>query len=669
MPILKNLHLFMFIFKSPSCCLLLWKYVSFQLSRVQKRNRSTPSTRANRTVKGKAKGCREPHTSTFSQSYKQEFSGYAANIESKEEPNASNWISEDCETDAQELTQSTNKNRTSQESFEKFQKELDWIGLEKESLAKENMLLTALKEAEMTSISAAEQVARLWNSVAELMQVNQLPASGFSGFTEENNMFLEKLENFKIATQKLQYLLREQWNSEPCMDCTNSQVEVLTQKLTRCETENIHLKRRLQDVEKNAKEALELCQMEKVNFCFVKQLSKSVEATQARLQGQLGNKEVRNNRMSRQIMKFEGTVTGQKLQITHLKSQLAALEEQLAVDKEILKRATRAQRKRAERFETAVEDLNSQVKEKDLKLLEVRRDIDSWKKQYDLAFDERTQLETEKISLSHRVAGLEEQLQRDTERSRSTSHELLDKLHNSNLEISNLKLENVQLKAMVTGMEENVSVTTAELEQLKAKAAQQKEIVIHYETQADDQNFKLKSPSEIVESLSEEKQKLQMTIEVLSWKLKEGNLHNEELTKTIAQQEEAFLRSKSQLEERTRESSALSQQLEAALHDVTEKVRKVKDQTETQEHALQSKLHSLGLELNRKTKELKQLQWNENNAERSHETHLQELRLSLEQSENENQSIQNYMRFLKLCYTIMFGDDTITDFNGEPALR
>ncbi|XP_059504099.1 protein BCAP-like isoform X3 [Stegostoma tigrinum] len=603
-----------------------------ELSRVQKRNRSTPSTRANRTVKGKAKGCREPHTSTFSQSYKQEFSGYAANIESKEEPNASNWISEDCETDAQELTQSTNKNRTSQESFEKFQKELDWIGLEKESLAKENMLLTALKEAEMTSISAAEQVARLWNSVAELMQVNQLPASGFSGFTEENNMFLEKLENFKIATQKLQYLLREQWNSEPCMDCTNSQVEVLTQKLTRCETENIHLKRRLQDVEKNAKEALELCQMEKVNFCFVKQLSKSVEATQARLQGQLGNKEVRNNRMSRQIMKFEGTVTGQKLQITHLKSQLAALEEQLAVDKEILKRATRAQRKRAERFETAVEDLNSQVKEKDLKLLEVRRDIDSWKKQYDLAFDERTQLETEKISLSHRVAGLEEQLQRDTERSRSTSHELLDKLHNSNLEISNLKLENVQLKA-------------------------------------DDQNFKLKSPSEIVESLSEEKQKLQMTIEVLSWKLKEGNLHNEELTKTIAQQEEAFLRSKSQLEERTRESSALSQQLEAALHDVTEKVRKVKDQTETQEHALQSKLHSLGLELNRKTKELKQLQWNENNAERSHETHLQELRLSLEQSENENQSIQNYMRFLKLCYTIMFGDDTITDFNGEPALR
>ncbi|XP_020389707.1 protein BCAP-like [Rhincodon typus] len=598
-----------------------------------------------------------------------QFSGYAANIKSEEEPNASNWISEDCETDAEELTQSTNKNRTFLESFEKLQKELDWIGQEKESLAEENMLLTALKEAEMASISAAEQVARLRNSVAELMQVNQLPASGFSGFTEEKNMFLEKLENFKIASQKLQYLLTEQWNSEPCMDCTNRQVKVLTQKLTRCETENIHLKRRLQDVENNAKEALELCQMEKVNSCFVKQLSKSVEATQARLQGQLRNKEVRNNRMSSQILKFEGTVTGQKLQITHLKSQLVALEEQLAADEEVLKKATRAQRKRAERFEAAVEDLNSQVKEKDLKLLEVRLDIDSWKKQHDLAFDERAQLETEKFSLSHQVAGLEEQFQRATERSRSTSHEFLNKLHNSNLENSNLKLENAQLKAMVTAMEENVSVTTAGLEQLKAKAEHQKEVVIHSETQADNQNFKLKSSSEMVESLSEEKQKLQMTLEVLSWKLKEVNLHNEELKETMAQQEEAFLLSKSQLEERTWESAALRRQLEAALHDVTEKVREVKDQTETQEHALQSKLHSLGSELNRKTKELQQLQWNKNNAERNHETHLQELRLSLEQSENENQSIQNYMRFLKLCYTIMFGDNTITDFHGEPALR
>ncbi|XP_060685967.1 protein BCAP-like isoform X2 [Hemiscyllium ocellatum] len=627
-----------------------------ELSRVQKRKRSTDSTKANRTVRGKAK----PHTPSFGQNDKQEepssvnqqmqermqpeaewksvesaspssaLSGHTANRESEDKAKASNWISEDCETDAH--TQLTKKNGTSHESFDKCQKELDWTGMEKETLAEENLLLTALKEAEITSISVAEQVATFRNSIAEVMQVNQIQASGFSGFTEDKNMFLEKLENFKIASQKLQFLFRERWISKPCVDCTSKQIEVLTQKLTRCETENIHLKRKLQHVERNAKEAMAQCQMEKVNSCFVKQLSKSAEATQARLQEQLRNKDGRNKRMSNQILKFEGTVIGHKLQIAHLKSQLLALKDQLAMDKEILKKATRAQRKRAERFEAAVEELNSQFKDKDLKLREVRLAIETQKKQNDLASAVKAQLETKVFSLSHQVASLEEQLQRATERGRSTSHELLSILHNSNLENSNLKLENAQLKA-------------------------------------DDQNFQLKSSSEKVESLSDEKQKLQLALEVLSRRLKEVNFQNQELTETMAKQEEALLLSKSQLEERTRESAALSRQLETALHDVTEKVREVKDQTETQEHALQSKLHRLELELNRKTKELQQLQWNKNNAERSHEAHLQELRLSLEQSENENQSIQSYMRFLKVSYTIMFGDNSMADFHGEPALR
>ncbi|XP_043556015.1 protein BCAP-like [Chiloscyllium plagiosum] len=598
------------------------------------------------------------------------FSGHTANRESEDKAKASNWRSEVRETDAH--TQSTNKNGTSHESFDKFQKELDWTGMEKETLAEENMLLIALKEAEITSISVAEQVATFRNSIAEVMQVNQIPSSGFSGFTEDKNMFLEKLENFKIASQKLQFLFRERWISksdhisnillwalgttghpgvtEPCVDCTNRQIEVLTQKLTRCETENIHLKRKLQHVEKNAKEALALCQMEKVNSCFVKQLSKSVEATQARLQEQLRNKDGRNKRMSNQILKFEGTVTGHKLQIAHLKSQLLALKDQLAMDKEVLKKATRAQRKRAERFEAAVEELNSQFKEKDLKLREVRLAIETQKKQNDLASAVKAQLETKVFSLSQITC------HRKDSRPREHHHQIGEAMY-------------CCLQALVTAVEEDASVISADLDQLKAKAEQQKDIDMLYETQADDQNFQLKSSSEKVESLSDEKQKLQLALEVLSRRLKEVNFQNQELTETMAKQEEALLLSKSQLEERTRESAALSRQLETALHDVTEKVREVKDQTEAQEHALQSKLHSLELELNRKTKELQQLQWNKNNAERSHEAHLQELRLSLEQSESENQSIQSYMRFLKLSYTIMFGDNSITDFHGEAALR
>ncbi|XP_041064096.1 protein BCAP-like isoform X2 [Carcharodon carcharias] len=627
------------------------------------------------------------------ESLKNKLSGHLTNEQFEDGLSTSNWTTEECEAETQELNRTTDKIRTFKESFEKLQKELDLRGLEKEDLGEENMLLTALKEAEMASISTAEQVAALKNSTVELIQdarrgrpevedqklehrcrnqvaeVNQLSASGVGRFAGANNLLLEKLENFKIANQKLQYLLRDLWNPEPCVNCTNRQMGVLTQKLTRSETENIHLKRKLLDIERNAKEFSEQYQMEKDNSCFVKQLSKSVEATQVRLQEQLKNKDAKSNRMSIQIRKFEKTVIDQKLQIAHLRSQLPALKGKAEVDKEVLKKAARAQKRRAERFEAAMENLNSQIKDKDLKLSETRLTVDSWKKQHDLAVEEKAQLETEIISLSNRVADLKEQLQSSAERSRSTSHDLLSKLHNSNLENSNLRLENAQLKVSLTALEEKASTATAEIEQLKAEGKQQKEVVLQYETQAGDQSFQLKSSSEKVESLHEEKQKLQTALEALSRRLKEVDLQNQELTETMAKQEEALLHSRCQLEERSRESAALSRQLEAAIHDVSEKVSEVKDQAVAQECALQSKVHSLESELNRKTKELKQLQQNKNNAEMSHKTHLQELKLSLEQSESENQSIQNYVQFLKMSYAIMFGDSTLTEFHAEPSLR
>ncbi|XP_078075065.1 outer dense fiber protein 2-like [Mustelus asterias] len=603
------------------------------------------------------------------ESLKSELSGHPANKQFEDEPSTSNRSTEQHEAETHKFNRTTDKIRTFQESFEQLQKELELQGLEKEDLTEVNMLLAAFKEVEMASISAAEQVATLKNSIAELIQVNQLSASGLDRFAGEKNLLLEKLQKFKVANQGLQYLLKDSRNPGPCMDCSSRQLEVLTQKLARSETENIHLKRKLLDIETNAKGFSEQYQTEKDNSCFVKQLSKSVEATQARLQGQLRDKEARGSRMSVQILKHERTVMDQKLQIAHLRSQLSALREKGEVDKEVLKKATRAQKRRAERFEVALEKLNSQTKDMDLKLLETRLTINNWKKQHDLAVEEKARLETEMISLSKRLAGLEEQLLSCTERSRITRHELLNKLHNSNLENSNLRLENADLKASLTDLEEKASMTTTELEQLKIQAKQQEEVVRQYETQAGDRSFKLKSSLEKVESLSEEKQNLQMALEALSRKLREVDLQNQELTETMAKQEEGILQSRHQLEERTRESAALSQQLQAALHDVSEKVSEVKGQEGAQEHELQSKIHNLESELNRKKKELKQLQWNANSAEMSHKTQLQELKLRLEESENDNQSIQNYIEFLKMSYAIMFGDSTLTEYQTEPSLR
>ncbi|XP_051866657.1 outer dense fiber protein 2-like isoform X2 [Pristis pectinata] len=445
-----------------------------------------------------------------------------------------------------------------------------------------------------------------------------------------------------------------------------------------------------------------MCQKEKDNSFFAKQLSKSIGATRAHLQGQLQNKEAESDRMLAQILRFERTIIDQKLQIEHLESQLSTVKEKVKEDKTVLKKASQTQKRRAERFEAAMGNLNSQMKNKEMKLLEAHKTLDTWNKQYSAVAEDKAQLETEIISLSRRVDALKEQLKKTTERAKFTSRELMDKLHTISSENASLQMENAQLKASLATLRERATITAAELQQLRAKAKQQEEVVLQYETQvqflrtsadelkadlgkaavgnrqikntgdaekqkASDQRYRAKSPSEKLESLREEKRTLQQALDVLSWKLREVDIQNQELTEMMAKQEEAVLLSNCQLEERSKESAALSQQLEAALHDVSKKVGEVKDQAMARERAFQNRILGLESELNRETKDLKQLQQNKDRADINYKMRQQELKLSLEQSENQNRSIQNYIQFLKASYTTMFGDSVPTELHTEPV--
>ncbi|XP_051869140.1 uncharacterized protein LOC127568918 [Pristis pectinata] len=154
--------------------------------------------------------------------------------------NESKYMAEDLEAkQSWELSRTNYKHRAFWESFEKLQKKLDLKGLKRKGLAEENKLLIALKEAETTSLAAAKQVATLKNSIAELIQMNQLSTSRINKLAGEKDMLLEKVESSSIANQKLQQLLKDMQNQESSMDCTNMQMEVLMQKLTKSESENI----------------------------------------------------------------------------------------------------------------------------------------------------------------------------------------------------------------------------------------------------------------------------------------------------------------------------------------------------------------------------------------------------------------------------------------------
>lgn len=61
---------------------------------------------------------------------------------------------------------------------------------------------------------------------------------------------------------------------------------------------------------------------------------------------------------------LERTLTEQKLEIDDLKGSIISLTEKAAQDKDSLKKATRAQKLRAQRFEAAIEKCFAQIREK-----------------------------------------------------------------------------------------------------------------------------------------------------------------------------------------------------------------------------------------------------------------------------------------------------------------
>lgn len=61
---------------------------------------------------------------------------------------------------------------------------------------------------------------------------------------------------------------------------------------------------------------------------------------------------------------LERTLTEQKMEIDDLKGYITSLNKKAAEDKESLKKASRTQKLRAERFEAAIEKCYEQLKEK-----------------------------------------------------------------------------------------------------------------------------------------------------------------------------------------------------------------------------------------------------------------------------------------------------------------
>ncbi|XP_055516182.1 outer dense fiber protein 2-like isoform X3 [Leucoraja erinacea] len=630
----------------------------------------------------------------------------------EEELNLSKQLIEEKEVELAEVTKelvlTEHKNELLQRSIEMMDQEHSRS--EKKHWRKGDTVLKKLVEAEMDAAAAAKQVAALHSTISKLGSEKQISTSECNFLTRQKELLLQKLETFDVTNRAVRELLREQHAQEADALRLFELKEALLEKLARSEAENAHLLVKLQEIERRTDQLLTQNQAEKDNAHAAAELSKSLESTRAHLQGQLRSKEAENNRMAVQIRNFERTIAQQKGQADYLTEQLRLFHNKGDRDKEALKKATKAQKQRAERSEDAVELLNSQLVGKETQLADALSSAETWRNCYNKVMKEKSQLEIEISIVNNRVTGLLDQTHNVEDKARGDLDSLMDRLHKMSSESTSIKIENETMKANMNALEEKFMFAQTEMQQLKVSIKHYEGLVDSYKSQVRRQMQKKLSDLEPVpellkltehklqdcqqqlamyekknvdqssiicdlrmeieelggrsrekyHSVQEENHNLKLKLETLERKLEDVCTHNRELTLVVAQREDTIHHNQQRLEEKSHECSSLARQLETSIDDARRQVDQSRERATSKERTSQNKILDLEAQLSRTKTELTQLRRSKDDAERRFQSRLEDLKDRLEQSECTNRSMHNYVQFLKSSYANVFGETAIT---------
>ncbi|XP_062337381.1 protein BCAP-like isoform X3 [Osmerus eperlanus] len=552
-------------------------------------------------------------------------------------------------------------------------------------------LLKALIDVEAAANAAAIQLMSFKETLDNESEGSRHSLSDSRRTSRQRNLLLDKLEVFKRINKSVRQQLKELQESEANRLESDRHTDILLEKLTEAECENQHLKRDLNDKERRVEELMDMRNKEMDYFHNIVHMTKSVETTRAHLQSQLRSKEAENNRLTVQLRGLERSLMTQKLEAEDLRREITTLSGKAGQEKEALKKATRAQKHRAEKFEAAVDKCYSQLREKDVQLLEAGAERDTWRRQLEQSADDREHLEGQIDLLKCKIADMTEKLQKEREEFTAGNEILLQKVENLNTENGNHSLDNATLKASVSALEQQLACSEATVEEQNDVLQKRKEQAEQYQSQVsalqeevadlrmkcnsllreteniregkeaeikkmECQRDNLASSLEMKESLHKANSQLQEKVDYLQKRMDDMQQENQELLHKLIGQEEALQYSSRSLEQRSAECQALNRQLEATLADVRQQVIKVKEKAVSREGALQTKILELEAEKRRRENELKQLKINMQSAEKKFDVRLKDLQLSLDHSESHKRSIQNYVDFLKNSYATMFDE-------------
>lgn len=537
------------------------------------------------------------------------------------------------------------------------------------------------KEAELATYSVELLLPLFKNTIEEISFENaNLSASNLKKIFKQKEILTKELNTFKRVKQSFEYLLRKTEYQQ-----IGDGLSSILERLTDNESENTNLKKKVLEKETNIQELSCLFQNEKANALKANRFSQSVKVVHERLQFQIHKKEAENDKLKEYIKSLETKIAQWNLQLKNNKHETIAMKESSQQKVIALKKASKVYKQRLEHFTGDIENLTSQIRDQEAKLSEAILASNAWKSHYEKILIEKTELEVQIETMKKQILNLLEDLKKMEDHGKTSCEEILRKLQSIEYESETLNLENTKLKTTLAALKDEVVSVENELLELEEVEKQQKTLIEVYKTQIQ----KLQEAAEMVKrkcenllsennqitknknkklekidgnhnlltklSLEEENYLIQLKCENLKQKLEQMDAENKELEKKLENQEECLKHSNLKLKEKSAEYTALARQLEAALEEGRQKVSEEIEKMSSRERALQIKILDLETELRKKNEEQNQLVCKINNKAQHQEVCLKEIQHSLEKSENQNESIKNYLQFLKTSYVTMFG--------------
>ncbi|XP_049735631.1 protein BCAP isoform X1 [Elephas maximus indicus] len=574
------------------------------------------------------------------------------------------------------------KSRSEKEHLPRRASESHLSCLKQDILSEKTALEATLEEAEIATCSV-ELLLPLFKETVEKISFENanLFASDLKEISKQKAILTKELDTFKRVKQTLEHLLgRTEYKQVG--DRLSS---MLLEKLTDNEGENTNLKKKLLEKETCIQDLSSLFQNEKANALKADRFSQSVKVVHERLQLQINKKEAENDKLKEYIKSLETKIAKWNLQLRKNKREAVVIKESSKQKAIALKKASKAYKKRLEHFMENIENLTSQIRDQEAKLSETISASTAWKNHYEKVIIEKTELEVQIETLKKQITNLLEDLKKMEDHGKNSCEEILRQLQSIEHENETLNLENTKLKTTLAALKEKAASIENELLELQEVENQQKTLIEVYKTQVQ----KLQEAAEIVKSrcenllhennqitknknkklekvdgnhslltklsLEEENYLIQLKCENLKQKLEQMDAENKELEKKLASQEECLKYSNLKFKEKSAEYTALARQLEAALEEGRQKVSEEIEKMSSRERALQIKILDLETELRKKNEEQNQLACKFSSKAQHQEVCLKEIQHSLEKSENENESMKNYLQFLKTSYVTMFG--------------